>query len=102
MNVRIEDLTPYDFPGIDEAKFNEWKSLRLRTNREYWIGAGIFIVLLIMTSSLRPEFTIGVWVLFLIFARVNTFRTSRMGQLGRELDMKKRLKARKLGQEYRI
>jgi hypothetical protein len=101
MNVRIEDLTAYDFPGIDEAKFNEWKALRLRTNREYWIGACIFIALMVITSSFGAEFTMGVLVLFLVFARVNTFRTSRMGELGRELDMKRRLRAKRLGQEYK-
>ena len=26
MNAKIGDLTASDFPGIDEAKFNEWKA----------------------------------------------------------------------------
>ncbi len=39
MKVKFKDLTASDFPGIDEAKFNEWKALGLRNKRRARIAA---------------------------------------------------------------
>ena len=40
--MNIKELTASDFPGIDEAKFNEWKALKIKKNRErrivFYIG----------------------------------------------------------------
>ncbi len=32
--MKIMELNASDFPGIDEAKFNEWKELKLKKNRD--------------------------------------------------------------------
>jgi predicted membrane channel-forming protein YqfA (hemolysin III family) len=111
MNIKIKDLTASDFPGIDEAKFNEWKALKIKRNREqripFYIGVGILLILsLLSLLTANPIFLLifliwfiidDVYVLiFLIYRR----RYRHLRQLGKELKMSARLRAKKKGKEF--
>ncbi len=59
--MNIKGFTASDFPGIDEAKFNEWKALKIKRNREqrivFCIGVGILLILLILSLlTAKPIF----------------------------------------------
>ena len=110
-SVPLKDLNASDFPGIDEAKFNEWKALRLKMSRErrivFYIGVGILIVLLIVSLlTAHPELLL----IFLIFLIIDDWavliylsyrkRYRPVRQLGKELKMSARLKARRKGTAF--
>jgi hypothetical protein len=70
MAVKIKELTASDFPGIDEAKFNEWKALKIKKNRErriaFYIGVGILLILSVVSVlTARPIF-LSIFVILLI------------------------------------
>jgi len=106
MNVKIGDLTASDFPGIDAAKFNEWKALKVKKNREQrivlFIGAGILLILSIVSVlTSRPYFLLIFLVLliddlFVLYRR----RYRHLRRLGDELKMSERLRARRKGQAF--
>ncbi len=108
MNVKIGDLAASDFPGIDEAKFNEWKALKIKKNREQrialFIGAGILIILSALTA--KPIFVLIYLALFMILFIIEDIyivyriRYKRLRRLGEELKMSARLKAKKKGQAF--
>lgn len=76
MNVRTLEVA--DFPGIDRAKFEEWKALKAKENR---------------SAALAMLAGLGAWKWF--------EESKRMRQLARELDMRKRLRCKRKGLEYR-
>jgi hypothetical protein len=111
MNVKIEDLTASDFPGIDEAKFNEWKALKLKKNREqrivFYIGAGILLILSVVSLLIaKPIFLLIYVSLFMsLFIIEDVYviyrcRYKHLRQLGKELKMSARLRAKKKGQAF--
>lgn len=111
MNVKIGDLTASDFPGIDEAKFNEWKALKLKKNREqrivFYIGAGILLILSVVSLLIAKPIFLLIYVslfmslfiiddVYVIYRR----RYKHLRQLGKELKMSARLRAKKKGQAF--
>jgi len=111
MNIKIKDLTVSDFPGIDEAKFNEWKALKIKRNREqrivFYIGGGILLILLILSLlTANPMFLLIFLILFmiddlgLILYLIYRRRYKHLRQLGKELKMSKRLRAKKEGRAF--
>ena len=110
-NWDLKKLTASDFPGIDEAKFNEWKALKIKRNREqrivFYIGVGIFLILLILSLlTANPELLL----VFLILVIIDDWavliylyyrkRYRHLCQLGKELKMSARLRAKKKGQAF--
>ena len=52
--MRLDQLTAADFPGVDSAKFEEWKAVQLDAKRYAPLGPVIFIggsVLLLLTGN---------------------------------------------------
>jgi len=107
----VKNLTAFDFPGIDEAKFNEWKTLKIKRNREqrivFYIGVGILLILLILSLLIaKPTFLL----IFLIFFIIDDWaaliyvsyrrRYKHLRQLGKELKMSERLRAKNKGQAF--
>ena len=103
MNAKIGDLTASDFPGIDGAKFNEWKALKIKKNRErrivFYIGVGILLILSVVSVlTAKPYFLLIFLVLliddlFVFYRR----RYRHLRQLGEELKMSNRLRAKRKG-----
>jgi hypothetical protein len=111
MNIKIKDLTVSDFPGVDEAKFNEWKALKIKRNREqrivFYIGVGILLILLILSVLTgKPIFLLIYLSLFLSLFIIDDVyiiyrrRYKHLRQLGKELKMSARLRAKKKGKEF--
>jgi Flp pilus assembly protein TadB len=109
MNVNIRDLTASDFPGIDEAKFNEWKALKIKKNRKrrivFYIGVGILLILSVVSIlTAKPIFLAMFFILpFLLFEDLivlYSIRYRHLRQLGEELKMSARLRAKKKGQAF--
>jgi len=107
MNVEIGDLTASDFPGIDEAKFNKWKALKIKRNREqrivFYIGAGILLILLILSLlTAKPIFLLIFLILFMLddIYVLCRRRYRHLRQLGKELKMSDRMRAKKKGQAF--
>jgi hypothetical protein len=108
MNVKIGDLTASDFPGIDEAKFNEWKALKIKKNHEQrivlYIGVGILLIFSVLTA--KPLFLliyVGLFMSLFIIEDVYIvyrIRYKQLRQLGKELKMPARLKAKRKGQAF--
>jgi len=106
MNVKIGDLTASDFPGIDEAKFNEWKALKIKKNRErrivLYIGVGILLILSVVSVlTARPIFLLAFLILLfddLIVLYRRRYRHLR--RLEEELKMSARLREKKRGQAF--
>jgi Flp pilus assembly protein TadB len=102
--VNIEELRASDFPGIDEAKFNEWKGLKIKRNREqrivfFW-GVGILFILLILSLLTAKPIFLLIFLILLIIDDVYVIyrrRYKHLRQLGKELKMSERLTARKKG-----
>jgi Flp pilus assembly protein TadB len=107
MDHKIGDFMASDFPGIDEAKFNEWKALKIKRNRErrivFYIGVGILLVLgVVSILTAKPVFLL-VFLILLIFDDLIVFHRRRyrhLRQLGEELKITARLRAKKKGQTY--
>ena len=107
MNAKIGDLTASDFPGIDEAKFNEWKAHKIKKNRErrivFYIGVGILLILSVVSVlTAKPIFLLIFLILFIIDDLIFFYRRKyrHLRQLGEELKMSARLRARKKGQAF--
>jgi len=113
--MRIENLTASDFPGIDEAKFNEWKALKLKDNRRKRIASYLsfpiaLILFLIAKSNVwtwqkRGEvpWDMAYWILvsicFVIYMAYVDITTKPLQRLGKDLKMSARLRAKKKGQQ---
>jgi len=104
--MNINELTASDFPGIDEAKFNEWKALKIKRNREqrivFYIGVGILLILSVVSVlTAKPIFML----IFLILLCDDIYvfyrrRYRHLRQLDKELKMSDRLRAKKKGQAF--
>jgi Flp pilus assembly protein TadB len=107
MDLKIGDLMASDFLGIDEAKFNEWKALKIKRNRErrivFYIGVGILLVLgVVSILTAKPVFLL-VFLILLICDDLIVFHRRRyrhLRHLGEELKITARLRAKKKGQTY--
>ncbi len=109
MNAKIADLTAADFPGIDEAKFNEWKALKIKKARErriaFYVGLVILLGLSVASILTGKPIYLAMFVVipFLLFEDLVVFyriRYRRLRRLGEELKMSARLKAKKKGQPF--
>jgi Flp pilus assembly protein TadB len=107
MNVKIGDLTASNFPGIDEAKFNEWKALKIKRNREqrivFYIGVGILLILSVVSVLTAKPIFMLIFLILLIYDDIYVIyrrRYRQLRQLGKELKMSARLKAKKKGQAF--
>ena len=107
MNVKIGDLTASDFPGIDEAKFNEWKALKIEKNREwrivFYIGVGILLILSVVSVLTAKPLFLLIFLPLLIIEDLIFFyrrRYRHLRQLGEQLKMSARLRAKKKGQAF--
>jgi Flp pilus assembly protein TadB len=106
MGRRIGDLVTSDFPGIDEAKFNEWKALKIKKNRErrmaLYIGIGILLILSVLSVvTAKPLFLLA-FLIFLFDDLIVPYRRRyrRLRQLEEELKMSARLRAMKGGRSF--
>jgi Flp pilus assembly protein TadB len=100
----IKKLAASDFPGIDEAKFNEWKTLKIKKNREqrivFYIGAGILLVLSVVSVLTAKPIFLSIFLIFLMFDDIyviNRRRYRHLRQLDKELRISDRLRAKKKG-----
>jgi len=106
--MNVKQLTAFDFPGIDVAKFNEWKALKIKRNRErrivFYIWLGILLILSVLTA--KPIFLLIYLSLFIGVAAIEEFyiiyrrRYKHLRQLGKELKMSERLRAKKEGRAF--
>jgi Flp pilus assembly protein TadB len=102
-NMNIKKLAASDFPGIDEAKFNEWKALRRKTNREYYIGACIFLAIIFilwLLAGFESHVSIIVLVFFLALNGFYSIRSKRVRQLKEDLKISERWQAKKEGRSF--
>jgi hypothetical protein len=111
--MKIDELSASGFPGIDEAKFGEWKALKLKDIKRQKIIGYIsypigFAIVLIAKSNLwawqrrgDADWTVAAFFLLLIYMLIiavfENIATKRLQQLGKELKMSARLKAKKKG-----
>jgi hypothetical protein len=98
----IKKLTASDFPGIDEAKFNEWKALNIRANREHqiiwYIAIGIWFISVFLISGPYPS--IALFIFLIMEYGFYLIRNRHMRELGKELKMSDRLWAKKKGRAF--
>jgi hypothetical protein len=105
--MNIKELEASDFPGIDATKFDEWKALRIKTNRELNLAWCLMLTFLIvsrfihLSESLFSTLIKIAWLAFLPIAVVilvsYLMKSKRMNQLDKEIKINARLKARKKG-----
>jgi hypothetical protein len=95
--MRIQDLTPADFPDIDAAKFEEWKALTLRAMKVPFIGLAIMIGGYLIAVPLIGG-AIG-WLIpviaYFVYMIPQAKQGRRVRELNRELGMKERLRAKR-------
>jgi len=90
----IKKLSSSDFPGIDEAKFSEWKSLRIKADRDVNIAFVLGCIAGILSPLIDPD-RLGLVVLgVFVIAEIGLYRAThrRLRRLARELKMSDRLK----------
>ena len=94
--MNVKKLNAYDFPGIDIPKFNEWKELRLKVNREVVIvvllGVAFlsiwYFVLHVKSNSIIPI------LVAMIPGMFSNIRRKRERQLKEELKISERWQAK--------
>jgi hypothetical protein len=100
--LKLKNLSASDFPGVDEAKFNEWKRLKIKSDSELNILAFTWIGLLVFNAAVRNLAGFVVFAFYTVFVIVfGLVRSKRSRQLARELDMRRRIRAKTLGKEYK-
>ena len=102
--IVLKNLTVSDFPGIDEAKFNEWKTLHLRSLGEKKIAVGICVASFLISALLFSDelyYLLGPTFILLAICAFFIVRNKRKRQLYRELDLIRRSTAKFLGKEYK-
>ena len=102
--MNIKNLTAADFPGIDEAKFNEWKALHIKLNREHIFFSFIMLAIWFISILLIPGHVYLSVSLLLCAIAIYIFDLARGGnrvrQLKKELKMSDRIWAKKKGQVF--
>jgi len=109
--MNVKNLTASDFPGIDEAKYNEWKALKIKRNREqriaFCFGVGILLILSLLSLLTANPIFLSIFLIWFIIDDVYVFifliyrrRYRHLRQLGKELKMSERLRAKKEGQAF--
>jgi len=95
----IKQLSSSDLPGIDEAKFAEWKSLRTKADRDVNIAFVLGCVAGALSPLLDPDWLGLVALIVFVIAEIALYRAThkRLRQLARELKMTDRLKALERG-----
>jgi uncharacterized membrane protein YbhN (UPF0104 family) len=100
----IKRLTASDFRGIDEAKFNEWKTLQIRMSREQRIvmfsALGIWFIYVALTEH---RYLIGAAIVISFIAAYSVWfflRTKRLRELRKELKMFDRIWAKRKGRAF--
>jgi hypothetical protein len=96
----IKKLTASDFPGIDEAKFNELKVLLIKVNREQavfcFVAAGIWFISTLLVARSHYLTTSGIILMLAIYG-FGLVSTKRLRRLEKELKISDRLRAKKKG-----
>jgi Flp pilus assembly protein TadB len=103
VNIKTKNLTVSDFPGIDEAKFNEWKALQIKLDRESRIVWLIMLTIWFISTFLitgRYSSSISFLVLAIAVYGIYFVRTKRLRQLRKELKISDRLWAKKKGRAF--
>jgi hypothetical protein len=105
MNIKIKNLTVSDFPGIDEAKFNEWKALQIKSDLESRIAT--LLLFTIYCGLSWVIFNFRRWTDLLVFVILMTAaygfylaRSKRLRQLRKGLKISDRLWAKKKGRAF--
>jgi hypothetical protein len=95
----IKQLSSSDFPGIDEAKFSEWKSLRIKADRDVNIAFVLGCIAGVLSPLINPD-RLGLAALAVfVMAEFVIYRAThkRLRRLAGELRMSDRLKALERG-----
>jgi hypothetical protein len=116
MNVKIGDLAASDFPGLDEAKFNEWKALKLKDVRRRWkafyFSFPIALICLLIAKSdvlrwqrrydIPWEYSYSILgaIGLVCYAAYRDIKTKRLQKLSKELKMPARMRAKKRGRAF--
>jgi len=102
--MNIKKLAASDFPGIDEAKFNEWKTLHIKDNGEQRIVSYIALAIGYILTLLffKSFYTFLIFLTIFVIAGYGFYRVKnkRLRQLGKELKMSDRLWAKKKGRAF--
>jgi hypothetical protein len=83
MKKKIEDLTPEDFPELNPVKFEEWKKLRVQTNRNVIIFFACFLLINIIIFIAFGAIWFGGLLLILILY----FISQKVNKLTKELGL---------------
>lgn len=98
----IRTLTASDFPGIDGAKFNEWKALHIRLNREHqiiwYIAGGIWFISTLLIAGPYPS--VALVIFFIAEYGFYLVRSKHLRKLRKELKMSDRIWAKKKGRAF--
>jgi Flp pilus assembly protein TadB len=102
--VKIKNLTASDFPGIDEAKFNEWKARHIKLNREHIIFSVILLAIWFISTLLIPgrvyaSVSLLIWAI-VVYGFDLARGGNRVRQLKKELKMSERMLAKKKGRVF--
>lgn len=109
-NMNIDELSASVFPGIDEAKFNEWKTLRIKQRRQYRLAASLLapVVLVprffVLTESLvstliRIAIVLPIPVALMVL--LSALRKSKhINQIDKEIRITELLRAKKKGESF--
>jgi len=96
----IKRLSSSDLPGIDKARFNEWKSLRIKADRDVNIAVAVWCAAGVLSPLIKPSgLGLAALAAFAI-AEIGLYRAThgRLRRLAGELRMSERLKALERGQ----
>jgi hypothetical protein len=97
--MNIYKLSAYDFPSIDVAKFNEWKALHLKANRDVIIVTLLAVATMSVWYSVSGSSTIPLFIAIVpgAFAGI---RRKRERQLKEDLKISERWQAKKEGRAF--
>ncbi len=93
--MNVKRLVASDFPGIDAAKFDEWKSLRIKADRDVNIAVAVWCAAGVLSPLIKPSgLGLAALAAFAI-AEIGLYRAThgRLRRLSKELGMPDRLKA---------
>jgi hypothetical protein len=100
-NMRLEELTAADFPGVDPEKFEEWKALTLQVNRLPLIGLAIVVLGSVVTvpligGAIGWGIPVIAFFAYMIPQQPKKFRCAKLyKELGIKDQLKRKLKERR-------